>query len=167
MKIETAKLDIVASALFFLFGSWVIIQAFNYGIVSDIGPDAGTFPLMAGTFIAIFSVLNIVRTIRRFRGIDASEEGVRTGHDAVHLTELIRIAIIVLLIAGYVAVFKSLGAFLPLPFLMLGISLTVHWRTDIKWLLTFVGISVVFTIVCYFLFAKFLGILLPVGPFGW
>jgi hypothetical protein len=66
----------------------------------------------------------------------------------------------------YLAVFGTLGAFLPLPFLMIIISLIIHWRVDAAWLGTITGISVAFTFACYLIFEVGLRILLPEGPWG-
>lgn len=157
---QLTRFDIAASVAAALFGAYVIVEAFLYGVTSDTGPGAGTFPLVAGILILLFSVINLVRTLRGAMPAALRLEG------SVRLPEVARVGGTIVLIGLYIACFNALGAFLPLPFLMIGVSLMIHWRTDPRWLVTLVVIAVLFTTACYFVFARFLGLLLPSGPLG-
>lgn len=160
-------LDVVASALILLFGLYVLVQAWQFGITSETGPGSGTFPLVAGAFITIFSVLNLTRSIRTHstkKSVDPTDSELDV--PSIHAGELGKVVIIVTLIAIYLALFPILGAFLHLPLLMIAVSLVIHWRTDLRWLVTIAAISVLFTIACYYIFEIFLRVLLPEGPFG-
>jgi hypothetical protein len=154
MRIRT--LDTAAAALFFAFGIWVVAQAFALGITSDAGPAPGTFPLIAGALVALFSAAALVRSLR-----DREATG-----DAIGLPEVAKVLGITVATVVYLAVFKTLGAFLPLPFLMIAISLIIHWRVDLPWLAIITAISIAFTFACYLIFEVGLRILLPEGPLG-
>ena len=157
---QLAKLDIVTSVTAALFGAYVIVEAILYGVTSDTGPGAGTFPLVAGILILVFAIANLARTLR-----GAMPDALRL-EGSIQLPEVARVLGTIVLIGVYIACFDKLGAFLPLPFLMVGVSLMIHWRADLRWLATLILSSVLFTTVCYFVFARFLGLLLPSGPLG-
>lgn len=163
MKIQISKLDIAASAVFLLFGLYVLSQAWSFGITSDTGPGSGTFPLVAGLLIAVCAGLNLLRGLRREPPLPEEEEAARL---PITLGELGKVAAIVALIGVYMTLFPVLGPFLHLPVLMVAISLTIHWRMDPRWLVTITGISLAFTVACYLIFAVFLRVLLPAGPLG-
>lgn len=148
--------EVVASALLSAFGLWIVMKAFDLGIVGDAGPDSGTFPLIAGLLIAVFAGASAIRTFR---------DG-QAGSEAIGLGEVGRIGAIIFFMAAYLTVFTALGPFLPLPFLLIAVSLVIHWQTDLQWLATLIAISIVFTAICYYVFAVFLRVLLPMGPFG-
>lgn len=157
---QVARLDIAFSIVTLVFGVWILSHALSYGISSDIGPGSGTFPMIAGLFVTLFSAATLVRAVRgRKLDPDALQ-------DRVSLAEVARIAGILAMIALYVGLFQLLGAFLSLPLLMIGISLVVEWRIDFRWLAKLTAISVAFTVACYFIFAEFLRVLLPTGPLG-
>lgn len=157
---QLVKLDIVASVTAALFGAYVVTEAILYGVTSDTGPGAGTFPLVAGILILLFALINLIRTLKEPLADNLQLAG-RMG-----LPEVARVAGTIVLIAIYIACFDTLGAFLTLPFLFVGVSLMIHWRVDPKWLVSLVAIAVLFTIGCYFVFDTFLQLLLPDGPFG-
>lgn len=152
------KLDIAATLVFLAFGIWVLIQAADYGVSSQTGPGSGTFPLVAGLLIAIFSVLNLVRA--------ATGNSPLKQEDALNMREIQKSVGIIVLIFLYIYAFGYLGAFLPLPFLMIGISLIIHWRVDPRWLAILAAFSLGLTVACYFIFEVFLNVLLPQGPLG-
>lgn len=166
MRVST--LDTVTTAVFLCFGIWILVRAFALGVVSEVGPGPGTFPMVAGILITVFSAVALVRSRREPEASTNTEttstDTVITG--AVTLPEVARVAGITGATLVYLAVFGSLGAFLPLPFLMVAISLIVHSRWEPKWLATITGISVVFTFACYLIFEKGLNVLLPDGPLG-
>ena len=149
-------LDIVLAALFLVFGLYVIGSAFAFGITSDTGPGSGTFPLIAGLLMAIFAGGTLYRALRSGGNPDA----------AIGLAEVVKVAGLLALLGLYIAAFEPLGAFLPLPFLIIGSSLVIHWRTDPMWLVQLLALAVGFAVVCYFVFAVFLRVLLPTGPLG-
>lgn len=149
-------LDIMLAALFLAFGLYVIGSAFAFGITSENGPGSGTFPLIAGLLMAIFSAGTLYRAIRS--GSDPAA--------AIGVAEVARVAGLLALLGLYVVAFEPLGAFLPLPFLIIGSSLVIQWRTDPMWLAQLVALAVGFSVVCYFVFAVFLRVLLPTGPLG-
>src|SRR3546814_14867750 len=66
----TRYFALAASSFLALFGAWVIHRAFQYGITSDAGPDSGAFPLIAGSLVAVFSTLNLVRQISGPRAVE-------------------------------------------------------------------------------------------------
>ncbi|HCO55877.1 MAG TPA: hypothetical protein DIT93_12785 [Pelagibacterium sp.] len=149
-------LDTVVTCVFLAFGLYVLWSAVGYGITSDNGPGPGTFPLIAGLLITVFSVGVLWRGTKFPEG-----EGVSIG-----IAEVAKVAGILAVLGIYILAFDSLGAFLPLPFLILGTSLVIHWRTDPKWMLGLLGLAVAFSVCAYFIFAVFLRVLLPVGPLG-
>ncbi|WGF90474.1 tripartite tricarboxylate transporter TctB family protein [Marinivivus vitaminiproducens] len=151
-----ATLDTAAAALFLAFGVWIVAQAFALGVTGDMGPGPGTFPLIAGILVTLFAAATLVRSRRSPEGSD----------DVIGVAEIARVAGILAAILAYLAVFGTLGAFLPLPFLMIAISLVIHARTDAAWLGTIAAISVAFTVACFLIFDVGLRVLLPEGPLG-
>ena len=109
---QLAKLDIATSFAAALFGAYVIVEAILYGVTSDTGPGAGTFPLVAGILILVFAIANLARTLR-----GAMPDALRL-EGSIQLPEVARVLGTIVLIGLYIACFDKLGAFLPLPFLM-------------------------------------------------
>ena len=140
---QVKHLDVTVSVLFLVFGIWVAFQGVEYGVTSDRGPGSGTFPLIAGVLIVVFAFLGLVRDL--LKGM--------ADNGGITLKDLAKIAGIIFLIWLYIMLFDSLGAFLPLPFLIIGISLMVHLRLDPPWLLSITGLAIALTVTCYYIFA--------------
>lgn len=150
------SLDAFASAFFVLFGAWLIYRAWGYGITTDAGPGSGTFPFVAGLLVMVFSFLNLVKYLTNIQLVQPT----------IERTELVQIGTIVALIWLFTEIVDWLGMFLPLPFLLVAISLCVSWRVDVRWLLTISAGSIAFSVICYLIFDRFLNVLLPTGPLG-
>jgi len=161
--VRVEKLDVIFTMVALAFGVWVLARAATYGITGDRGPGAGTFPMIAGLLITVFSATELVKAVRRRSSAPLVE---KSAENSVSAAELLRIVGILAIVGMYVALFPVLGAFLTLPFLMVGISLVVHWRVDPRWLLSLTALCVGFTFACHYVFAVFLRVLLPEGPFG-
>ena len=149
-------LDLAMSVFLLLFGSWVVVVAFGLGIWSPIGPASGFFPLAAGLLIALLSLVNIGRAAM----------GKATLTEQTSWTEFVPIIGIILLIGLYLLSVPFLGMFAPLPVFLVLLSLSIGWRTESGWLLRITGGAFVFSILTYFVFKEFLGMLIPKGPFG-
>jgi hypothetical protein len=144
------------SVFLFLLGGWIVIGAFGLGIWSPIGPAAGFFPLAGGLLLAVLSLASLSRAAR---GLD-----VPTGKTA--LRDIAPIASVVVLAAAFLGAVEFVGMFASLPFFLVLLSLCVQWRTDARWLASISAGAVVFSVICYFVFKQFLGMLVPAGPLG-
>jgi hypothetical protein len=158
------RLGVAFAAAMLAFGIWVVIRAVSLGVSGGGGPGAGAFPMIAGLLVTAFAAAELVRSLRKARA--PQDRGPATAENSIGASELARIFGILALIGLYVGLFETLGAFLTLPFLMMGVSLVVHWRTDPRWLASLAALCVGFTAICYYVFAVFLRVLLPVGPLG-
>jgi len=149
-------LDLAVSVALVLFGGCVIIGALGLGIWSPIGPAAGFFPLAGGLLLATLSLANFFRAFRR----------IETVNGTTARRDVLPIAGVIVLVAGYLGSIEFLGMFTPLPVFLVLLSLCVTWRTDARWLASIGGGAVLFSVVCYFVFKEFLGMLVPAGPLG-
>jgi hypothetical protein len=149
------SLELAIAAFLFVLGMAIMVGALGLGVWSPIGPASGSFPMAGGLLLTGLSAVNFVRALRLEVG-----PGKLRGRDALS------IAGVVAAIAVYLGVVDFLGMFLPLPFLLVLLSLCVTWRTDPKWLLSMFAGAVVFSIGCYFVFKVFLRMLIAPGPFG-
>jgi len=149
-------LDLTVSVVLFLFGGWIIVGAFGLGIWSPIGPTAGFFPLAGGLLLAALSLANSLRAYRRIETVSGTTAR----------RDVLPIAGVIVLVVGYLGSIEFLGMFTPLPIFLVLLSLCVTWRTDGRWLASISGGAVLFSVVCYFVFKEFLGMLVPAGPLG-
>lgn len=150
------KADVIAAVLLGLLGVYIIIQGLSYGFTAEGLPSAGFFPVLAGVLIASLSIVNVVRGLRRL-------EVMKGTITAQQLRPVFGISVMLVV---FVVLSPWLGVTLPLPFVLVAMSYLVDPRPGLTWLAQIAGLSVLFTIGSYFLFERWLGILFPVGPFG-
>jgi len=156
VALTKVHLDIVVAGFFTLFGLWVTVEAFRYGLTSNIGPGSGLFPFIAGSLMTFLSVANLVRALN---GSEALK-------DYVAMQEIVPILAISGLGLFYLWLSRFLGVFLPLPFFLVSVSLCVEWRPEARWIMSILAAAVAFSALCYLVFVRALNVPIPRGPFG-
>jgi hypothetical protein len=157
------RIDIAISAVFILFGIFVIFHArtIESGLFLDpIGPRA--FFYGCGVVFILGGAANIVqRYMNRaaFPGPMIPAEGV--DDEAGYPASFKRAALLTLVSLLYIATFRPVGYLIGTPLYILAALWILEQR---NWLLN-VTVAVVFTATFYLTFAQVLGVWLPVGPF--
>jgi putative tricarboxylic transport membrane protein len=139
--------DIIASLIGALAGIGVVVGSLELRIGTLTSPQPGFFPLLGGvTLLALSSTLLVQAWLGRSTGCEA-------------FGELRRPAILVVAMGGYVAILDPLGyvlATIPIAVVVLRVLGVTSWRV--------LGVSSVgLSVGTYVLFARVLGIELPVG----
>lgn len=157
------RIDMTISAVFVALGVFVIFEArtIKSGLFTDpIGPRA-FFYSCAIVFI-IGGLANIAQRVaawRTFPGHVIPAEGVED--EPGHPSSFRRAMLLAIISLAYILTFRPLGYLLATPlyvFASLWLLEQRSWRLD-------ASVAIVFTATFYLIFAKLLGVWLPVGPF--
>ena len=142
--------DLLAGGLLAVVGISVVLGAFRLHIGTPLHPQPGFFPFLGGSALTLLSGILLVQAAL----------GRSTGSEA--FGKVGPPAIVVAGMGVYVAILDPVG-YVPATMLIAGLILRVlgvrSWRA--------LGLaSVVLAVSTYFLFARMLGIDLPVGVLG-
>jgi putative tricarboxylic transport membrane protein len=157
------RIDMAISAVFVALGVFVILEArtIKSGLFTDpIGPRA-FFYFCAIVFI-IGGLMNIAQRAlawNTFPGHLIPAEGVED--EPGHPSSYKRAMLLALLSLAYILTFRPLGYLIATPlYVFAGLWLLDqrNWRLN-------VAVALVFTTTFYLIFARLLGVWLPVGPF--
>ena len=149
------KRDLVSSLFFLVIGILFIIGSFSYSIWDRYGPGPGLFPLLLGIIFSILSfLLFIVSSLRKEHKEDELIETDSLNIFAIHKT-----IIYLCLLFGFYFLFNRLGFLLTIFFFMTG-TLILFSKRSLKLSLS---ISVLTSLLTYFIFVRLLGVQLPEG----
>jgi putative tricarboxylic transport membrane protein len=157
------RIDIAISAVFILFGVFVIFHArtIESGMFTDpIGPRA--FFYACGLVFILGGAANIVqRYMSRapYPGPMIPAEGVED--EPGYPSSFGRAALIALVSLFYILTFRRLGYLIGTPLYILAALWILEQR---NWLFNII-VALIFTVTFYLIFAQLLGVWLPVGPF--
>lgn len=116
------RYDKITSSFWFLFGLYITINAYTFGIGSLSNPGPGFIFFLTGTFIAILSIIIFFKKKREKKLI--SWEGVRWG----------KMVSVVISLVIFTYLFERIGYMLSILFLMLYLFKGIEpqkWRTAI------------------------------------
>ena len=157
------RIDMAISAVFIALGVFVILEArtIKSGLFTDpIGPRA-FFYFCAIVFI-IGGLMNIAQRVAAWRtasGHMIPAEGVED--EPGHPSSFRRAMLLALVSLLYIVTFRPLGYLIATPLYIFASLWLLEQR---NWRLT-VSVAIIFTATFYLIFAKLLGVWLPVGPF--
>jgi hypothetical protein len=146
--ISQRAIETTTAAITGLFGVAVIVSSRDNGIGwGENGVDAGTFPMLVGSAIALGSLYNLVR-------------GALVSHEvAVTWPALRRVAGLFVPAAVFIALIPSLGMYIASAGYMLA---TVGWQRKLVWWKT-VALAVAVPLFLYVVFEKLFVVSLPHG----
>lgn len=141
-----------AAILIFLFGAMFFWMSLSFDYMGPEGPGPGLFPLWLSGILSILSVLyalDSIKNITRFKDILPNGKG------------FINIATILGAFLLFILTVKTIG------FIMAGtLFLFILLAREYKWY-TGLGISIVISILLFWVFAKLLTVPIPVNAWGW
>jgi hypothetical protein len=146
--ISQRAIETATAAITGLFGVAVIVSSLDNGIGwGENGVDAGTFPLIVGSAIALGSLFNLVR-------------GALVAHEiAVTWPALRRVAGLFIPAAVFIVLIPSLGMYIASAGYVLA---TVGWQRKLAWWKT-VALAVGVPLFLYLVFEKLFVVTLPHG----
>ena len=165
------RLDQIFAVLMLGFGLFVVWTGTNYGYMSRNAPGAGFFPIWAGVFMMVTSLMILLRTVVKSSS-SSSSSAQDSGDDEIDRQEIVTLdqVVPVLGLLGAVALYliaaPYLGMLLPLPILVLLSAFSIRRQWDRPMTLRIVLIAALLPVACYFVFGVFLGVRLLTGPFG-
>jgi putative tricarboxylic transport membrane protein len=157
------RIDMAISAAFVVLGVFVIFEArtIKSGLFTDpIGPRA-FFYFCAVVFI-LGGLMNIAQRVSAWRTVPGHlipAEGVED--EPGHPSSFKRAMLLAFVSIAYILTFRPLGYLIATPlYILAGLWLLEqrNWRLN-------VAVAIVFTATFYLIFARLLGVWLPVGPF--
>jgi putative tricarboxylic transport membrane protein len=147
--------DLVSSLFFLVVGVLFIIGSFSYSIWDHYGPGPGLFPLLLGVIFFILSfLLLIVSSFRKEHKEDDLMESDSLNFFAIHKT-----IIYLCFLFGFYFLFDRFGFLLTIFFFVTS-TLILFSKRSLKISLS---ISVLTSLLTYFIFVKLLGVQLPAG----
>jgi putative tricarboxylic transport membrane protein len=149
------KRDLLSSLFFLFVGVLFTLGSFRYSIWDHYGPGPGFFPLLLGVLFSILSfLLLIVNSLRKRHKEEELREDDSLIFFAIHET----ILYLCLLFVFYF-LFDRFGFLLTIFFFMIG-TLILFSKRSLKLCLS---ISVLTSLLTYFIFVRLLGVQLPGG----
>jgi putative tricarboxylic transport membrane protein len=149
------KRDFLSSLFFLAVGLLFFIGAFSYSIWDRYGPGPGFFPLLLGILFSVLSfLLLIVSSLRKDHKSDELLHSDSLNFFAIHETVLYLCLLFV-----FYFLFDRFGFLLTIFFFMIG-TLILFSKRSLKLCLS---ISVLTSLLTYFIFVRLLGVQLPGG----
>jgi len=148
------KLDYISGSVLLGFAVVLLFAARKLPLMSEFGPSSGFFPVILGGFLALVSLMIIIRAWWQNRNIKTSQETPKIlGPDKK------KFFLYLGLFFAFALFFEKLGYLLS-TVLFLGFILKYVEKQS--WKTTF-GIIIISGLVSYYLFVKFLSVPLPEG----
>ncbi|MDF2996993.1 MAG: hypothetical protein K0R27_2630 [Xanthobacteraceae bacterium] len=145
----------VALGLAFL-GVYLVIAGFGYGFMQGTTPGAGFFPVLIGGVIAALSLVNLVRSLVGAEVLEA----------AMTSSDVLRFAAVALALFIYVWLAPILGLALATMALMAAAGLIIRPSLERGFLVRLTLVSIIFPLVCVWVFGNLLGVPMLTGTFG-
>ena len=152
----TQRLDQGVAVALGLLGAYLVWAGFGYGFMQGTTPGAGFFPVLIGGAIAVLSLVNLVRSL----------VGAEVLEDAMTRGDVIRFAAVSLALFIYVWLAPMLGLGLATMVLMAVTGLIIRPSLEPRFLVRLALVSIIFSLVCVWVFGNLLGVPMLVGPFG-
>ncbi|NTA13890.1 tripartite tricarboxylate transporter TctB family protein [Agrobacterium tumefaciens] len=144
--IPLRSFDLGLSALFALLGIYIAWQGATFGYQDGAVPAAGFFPVWIGAGLALFSVLNFVKVLRR-SGLLGS----------VETMEVVRVGLVSLALVCFVLISELIGMLIASVPLMIAIG-CVFGARDARSIISVSAISIGMATVLYLVFGVVLTI---------
>ena len=152
----TKTIDRLFAGGLLLLGLYIIRNALEYGYMRETTPGPGFFPFWVGLGLAIFSAINLVRSLIGAEVVDSLFDA------AGFYKALAILASIVVFILATPFIGLLTGTALLIPV----VAFVIRRRWTARFAATILTITVVFPIVCHLLFAEYLQVPLIEGPLG-
>lgn len=150
------RLDQAVALALGLFGVYLVWAGLGYGFMQGTTPGAGFFPVLIGGTLTVLSLVNLVRSLV---GAEVLEDAMTTG-------DVIRFAAVAAALFAYVWLAPVLGLALSTMALMAVTGLIIRPSLERRFLIRLALVSVIFSLVCVWVFGNLLGVPMLVGPFG-
>lgn len=150
------RLDQAVALALGLFGVYLVWAGFGYGFMQGTTPGAGFFPVLIGGALTVLSLVNLVRSLV---GAEVLEDAMTSG-------DVMRFAAVASALFLYVWLAPLLGLALSTMALMVVTGLIIRPSLEPRFLIRLALVSVIFSLVCMWVFGNLLGVPMLVGPFG-
>lgn len=162
------KKDFVVSLFFAVLAVVYLYHAQDISVFSPFGqqgPDSKTIPNIIGGLMLFLSVILFITTLINRRKNHSAEATVITAERTKKFP--IKLILSLVLLSLYIACYQDVGFIVSsIAYLILQSLVLIPTEKRQKWLLFIIVLSVVFTIVIYYVFSKYLTLFLPVGILG-
>ncbi|MEZ0214311.1 MAG: tripartite tricarboxylate transporter TctB family protein [Xanthobacteraceae bacterium] len=150
--LHVRQLDIYVSIILISLGVYVTYEGLGYGYVERGTPSAGFFPFWVGIGLAVFSAINLYRTVRR-HGLIRPDVAI----DAIAYGEIGKVLGASAIMAAFIGLSLVVGMTPSIFLLMLAIG-AVFGPRNIRFYLGLTALSLAMTAILYFTFAYLLGV---------
>jgi putative tricarboxylic transport membrane protein len=144
--IPLRSFDLGLSVIFALLGIYITWQGTTFGYQDGSVPAAGFFPVWIGAGLALFSVLNLVKVLKR-SGLLGS----------VETREVVRVGLVSFALVCFVLISELIGMLIASVPLMIAIS-CVFGARDARSLISVSAIAIAIAAILYLVFGVVLAI---------
>ena len=152
----TRKAELVAASALLVFSVAYTLSSLGLRIGRISNPGPGLMPLLLGLALTTCAIVYLIRQFRIRSGGGESSSAESSGGWTAHRIPLS----IVAAVAAYPFLLAWLGFLVATTMVVCAILLLLRFKTP-SWSLL---VGIVMTVLCYLLFARVLGVVLPPGP---
>ena len=138
--IPLRNFDLSLSVILTILGLYIAWQGIDYGYQDGAVPAAGFFPFWIGGGLALFSALNVIRSLRHSGLLGA-----------VDRAEVVRVGLVSLAIGGFVVLSSLVGMIAAAVLLMIAIGM-IFGAHDIRSIAAVTAIAVGMAGILYLVF---------------
>lgn len=152
----TKTVDRLFAGILLLLGLYIVWNALEYGYMRGTTPGPGFFPLWVGLGLAALSAVNLVRSLIGVERLDAV-------FDAVGLLKtlgILAVTVVFILVTPWIGMLVASGLLIP------AVAFIIRPRGNRRFAITILAVSLVFPVLCYFLFAVYLRVPIERGVIG-
>jgi hypothetical protein len=154
--LTTRTIDRLFAGALLLLGLHIVWNALEYGYMRGTTPGPGFFPFWVGLALAIFSAVNLVRSMSGAEVLDSL-------FDAGGFFKALAI---VASIVVFILITPILGLLLGTALLIPVVAFIIRRSWTPSFAATIAAIALVFPVIGHFLFGVYLQVPLVKGPFG-
>jgi len=154
--LTTRTIDRLFAGALLVLGLYVVWNALEYGYMRETTPGPGFFPFWVGLALAIFSAVNLLRSLSGAEVLDSLFDA------GGFFKALAILAAIVVFIVATPFIGLLMGTALLIPV----VAFVIRPRWTPTFAATILAIALIFPVVGHYLFGVYLQVPLVEGPFG-
>ena len=154
--------NLIGALLFLAIGIWALVQTFSFGEMKNTYVQPAMFPQIMIAGMLIFSAVLLVQSIVKLKTMGEGDPlaAPAASINFVKNKGVLYALIVILLCAGFVALFKPLGYVICSAVVSFVIMVMIGKRSWVQMAL----VSVLVPLLMWFVFYKVLTVNIPMGP---
>jgi len=152
----TNRLDKIAAIFLIGFGVYIVWTGLDYGYMRGTTPGPGFFPVLVGMAIIVFSVINLLRSLR---GTEDLEDTMQRG-------DILKTVALTVALLGVIVLTPFFGLMVSVGLFMFSAAFIIKPSLEKKFLFRLIPTCLIFPVFLKIVFTTLLRIPVPTGAFG-